>query len=72
MPSLGRETLAQTAANDLSVNSAPIWIRPREACRVASIGMTKLYELIADGTVESRTLGRCRLIRRLDLERLGR
>ena len=33
--------------------------------------MTRLYELLNDGTLESRSLGRARLIRRIDIERLG-
>jgi excisionase family DNA binding protein len=63
-----RNLQTQTTA---TFSDSPIWVRPAEACRLAGIGLTKLYELIADGTIESRTLGRARLIRRLDLERLG-
>jgi|307.fasta_scaffold16273_1 excisionase family DNA binding protein len=51
--------------------SEPIWVRPAEAARLAGIGLTKLYELIGDGTLESRVIGRTRLIRRLSIERLG-
>jgi len=60
---------AQVAAPSLS--DAPIWVRPAEACRLLGIGMTRLYELLNDGTLESRSLGRARLIRRIDIERLG-
>jgi hypothetical protein len=69
-----RALLAQSAdrlsAEPLS--DAPVWVRPREFCRLASIGLTTLYKLINAGTVESRTCGRARLIRRLDVERIGR
>jgi len=68
MRETARDLQTQTVT---SFSDAPIWVRPAEACRLAGIGLTKLYELIADGTIESRTLGRARLIRRLDLERLG-
>ena len=49
----------------------PIWVRPREACRLIGCGLTFLYQLINEEKVESRLVGRARLIRRLDLERLG-
>jgi excisionase family DNA binding protein len=41
-----------------------------EACAAAGIGMTKLYELIGSGAIESVTIGRRRLIRVDSLLRL--
>jgi len=49
----------------------PIWVRPAEACRLASIGMTRLYELLGNGILKSRKLGKARLISRKSLEALG-
>ena len=54
-----------------SVTEDRLFVRPREACRLASIGLTRLYELINAGTVESRKLGSSRLISVESLRRLG-
>ena len=59
----------------LSIHSAPkmapIWVRPAEACKLASIGNTKLYELIADGDLVSRKVGGARLILVASIAALG-
>ena len=49
----------------------PIWVRPKKACELGGFGMTKCYELIANNTLESRTVGRMRLISVSSIERLG-
>ena len=49
----------------------PIWVRPKKACELGGFGMTKCYELMADNTLESRTVGRMRLISVASIERLG-
>jgi excisionase family DNA binding protein len=73
MSNTTRALLAQSAdrlsAEPLS--NAPIWVRPRQACELSGLGLTTLYRLINDGTLETRLVGRARLIRRIDLERLG-
>jgi excisionase family DNA binding protein len=38
-----------------------------QACAVASLGKTKLYEIVAAGTLKTRRLGRRRLILVTDL-----
>jgi hypothetical protein len=48
-----------------------IWVRPREACRLASVGLTRCYELMNSGELESRKIGRTRLISVKSIERLG-
>jgi excisionase family DNA binding protein len=39
-----------------------------EACRMAGIGRTKIYEAIADGTLTARKFGKRTIILRADLE----
>jgi excisionase family DNA binding protein len=50
-----------------------IWVRPKEACEIAGVGLTTLYKLIGQGRVESKRVEgyRIRLIRRSSLENLG-
>ena len=52
-------------------NIAPIWVRPSEACRIASVGTTKLYEWIGNGRVRSIRVDGKRLIEVESLRRLG-
>jgi excisionase family DNA binding protein len=40
----------------------PLMVSPRQACRLLSIGNTRLYELIAAGEIESYRDGRSRRI----------
>jgi excisionase family DNA binding protein len=40
----------------------PLVVRPRDACKMLSIGRTKLYELLNDGEIESYRHGRSRRI----------
>jgi excisionase family DNA binding protein len=49
----------------------PLWISPKEASRLSSIGRTRLFELLADGTLVSIKIGRKRLISYASLEALG-
>lgn len=41
---------------------APVVVPPREACRMLSVGMTRLYELLHEGQFESFRYGRSRRI----------
>ena len=50
----------------------PIAYSVAEACRVSSLGKTKIYELIADGKLEARKLGKRTLILADSLEHLIR
>jgi excisionase family DNA binding protein len=40
----------------------PLAIRPREACRMLSIGLTRLYELLNEGELDSFLVGRSRRV----------
>jgi excisionase family DNA binding protein len=51
--------------------SKPIWVSPRRASQLTGIGLTRLYELLNDGTVQSRKVGRRRLVSYASLEALG-
>lgn len=46
----------------------PIAVSPREAARILSIGVTRLYEELGSGAIPSFHLGRRRLIRIAALE----
>jgi hypothetical protein len=48
-----------------------IWVRPKEVCRLGGFGLTRCYELINDGTLESLKLGRMRLVSVASIEKLG-
>lgn len=54
-------------ANPLQI-ARPIAVSPAEAARMAGIGRTKLYEIIAANELASIKLGSRRLIRVADLE----
>ena len=49
----------------------PLWVRPQEACRLTGLGLTRIYELLNSGDLESRKLGRARLVSVSSIERLG-
>jgi excisionase family DNA binding protein len=46
----------------VQVDEEPLLVRPRVACRLLSVGETRLYEMIADGTLESFRDGGARKI----------
>jgi excisionase family DNA binding protein len=45
-----------------SANSDPLAVRPRDACRLLSVGNTRLYQLIGSGELETYLDGRARRI----------
>lgn len=49
----------------------PVWCRPKEACRLTGLGLTRLYQLLNDGTLKSRKLGKSRLVSIASIEALG-
>ncbi len=60
-----------TSSSGATVASArPLAVRVSDATRLTGIGKTKLFELIADGTLETTSIGRRRLILYRSLERL--
>jgi excisionase family DNA binding protein len=49
----------------------PLYVRPKEAARLLGIGLTRVYELLHDGTLDSLLIGRSRLISFASIKRLG-
>jgi excisionase family DNA binding protein len=62
------ESLTDNSSQGLT---RPIWVSPKEASRLTAIGLTRLYELLADGTLKSVKVGRKRLISFDSLQSLG-
>ena len=48
----------------------PLAYTVNDACKVSSIGRTRLYELIKEGKLEARKIGRRTLILAVSLRRL--
>jgi excisionase family DNA binding protein len=55
----------------IPARTKPLWVSPREASILIAVGRTRLYELLADGTLKSTKIGRKRLISYASLESLG-
>jgi excisionase family DNA binding protein len=49
----------------------PLWVSPKEASRLVSIGRTRLFELMAENRLVWIKVGRKRLISYASLETLG-
>jgi excisionase family DNA binding protein len=45
-----------------AATAEPLVVRPRDACRMLSIGLTRLYELLQAGELQSYRSGRSRRI----------
>ena len=63
-----RQTVGQKCSRP---DEPPIWVTVNEAIRLASIKRTRLYELLADGTLKSIKVGGKRLIAHASIEALG-
>jgi excisionase family DNA binding protein len=50
----------------------PVWVSVNRAIKASSIGRTRIYELIDNGTIDSVIVGRRRLISFASIENLGR
>jgi hypothetical protein len=48
-----------------------IWVRPRRAAQISGLGLTRIYQLIGNGQIESRRCGGARLISVNSLLALG-
>ena len=48
----------------------PKWVKPKHASAVYGIGLTKLYELLNKGLLETKKIGASRLIGVASLDRL--
>lgn len=51
--------------------NSPVWVTVNEAMRLAGFRRTRLYELMADGTLKSIKIGGKRLISFRSIEKLG-
>lgn len=49
----------------------PIFVAIPEACKTLGVGRSKIYELIADGELSVRKIGRKTLVPTADLERFA-
>jgi excisionase family DNA binding protein len=49
----------------------PLYVRPKQAAALLGIGLTRVYELLHDGTLDSLLIGRSRLISFASIKRLG-
>lgn len=56
--------------DDAAGRTEPLAVRIPEACRLTGIGRSKLYELIADGSIEIVKIGSMTLIPFESLRRL--
>lgn len=49
---------------------SPVYLRPEDAAKYAAIGTRTLYRWIATGKIKPSKIGRVRLVRVADLDRL--
>jgi len=61
---------AGTGATDMAAPSQAVCVRIDRAMRMLDIGKTKLYELIADGELETIRIGRRTLIMQQSIDDL--
>ena len=62
--------MAQALYHGSDQSAAILSVRIGDAIRITGIGRTKLFALIADGTLETTTIGRRRLILYRSLQQL--
>lgn len=48
--------------------AAKEWLRPEEVATYSGIARTRVYKLLADGSIRSAKLGRTRHVRRRDVD----
>lgn len=48
----------------------PVTVTVRDACQALGLGTTKIYELIGNGTLETITIGRRRLVKVSSIQQL--
>lgn len=49
----------------------PIWVKPGKAKQLMGLGLTRVYELMNDGTLENIRVGGSRLVKVESIRRLG-
>jgi hypothetical protein len=50
----------------------PIWVRPKKAAALGGFGLTRCYEMINDGTLDTVKVSGMRLVSVASIEALGR
>ncbi len=63
---------AESGGSELTARPDKLLYTPGEAAALLSIGRTKLFELLADGTLPSVRIGNCRRVPAAALESLVR
>jgi hypothetical protein len=71
LPPAALPPAAQPAHAALLDEVGALWVRPRRAAQICGIGLTRLYELLSSGEVESRRLKGARLVSVASLMALG-
>jgi excisionase family DNA binding protein len=70
------ELLSDRSNNNLDIQAEDSWVNGEmsipfherltcsiaDACKATALGKTKIYELISDGTIRTKTVGRRRLV----------
>ena len=49
----------------------PIWVRPKRAAQIGGFGLTRCYQLIADGSLKTAKVGGMRLVSIESIKALG-
>ena len=49
----------------------PIWVRPKRAAQIGGFGLTRCYQLIADGSLKTVRVGGMRLVSIESIKALG-
>ena len=65
------DTQKKPVAGSGTIADDAIWVRPKQAERIANVGETKMKLMVRDGTVKSIRVGRTRLISVQSLRDLG-
>ena len=56
---------------DTTENVEPIWVRPKPGAKMAGIGLTKFYDLMNRGIIDSRKVDGMRLASVASIKALG-
>ena len=54
---------------DGAISTPPILVPVTEAARLLSLGRTRIYELIGDGSLEARKLGKLTMVTTASIQR---
>jgi hypothetical protein len=55
----------------MALQERPIWVRPKRAAELGGFGLTRCYELINNGILETVKVDGMRLVSVASIERLG-